>query len=108
MAKWLFVVYSDCADPSREAEFNEWYDQTHLPDVLNTPGFIRASRYINTDPNAGPGKYLAIYEIESEDIGQTMTTLGERLTKLKASGRYSDLLLRVSRATYRQISSRAR
>ena len=27
---------SDCSDPSREEEFNRWYDDIHLPDVLST------------------------------------------------------------------------
>lgn len=52
MAKWLFMVYSDCAGPSHKAEFNEWYDQTELPDVLSTPSFVPSSLYINTDPDA--------------------------------------------------------
>ena len=59
MAAWLLAVYTDCADPSREKEFNEWYDRTHLPDVLKIPGFVRATRYLNTDPDSGPGKFLA-------------------------------------------------
>jgi hypothetical protein len=105
MAKWLLVVYTECADPSREAEFNEWYDKTHLPDVLETPGFVRATRYVNTDPEAGQGKFLATYEIETEDIERTMVTLRERLAKLRETGRYSDLLVRVSLAVYREISS---
>jgi hypothetical protein len=104
MAKWLLVVYTDCADPSREAEFNEWYDKTHLPDVLETPGIVLASRFVNSDPDAGPGKFLATYEIDSEDIDQTMTTLRERLTRLREAGRYSELLVRVSLATYRQMT----
>ena len=108
MAKWLLVVYTDSADPLREAEFNEWYDKVHLPDVLPAPGLVRATRYVNTDPNPGPGKFLATYEIESDDIDKTMATLQERLAKLREQGRYSDLLVRVSMATYRQISSQTK
>jgi hypothetical protein len=105
MTKWLLAVSTDCADPSREEEFNNWYDRTHLPNVLKTPGFVRATRFVNTSPNSGPGKFLALYEIESDDIDQTMTTLRERLAKLREEGRYSDLLVRVSLDTYRQTSS---
>ncbi len=75
------MVHSDCAGPSHEAEFHEWYDQTSLPDVLSTPRFAPSSLYINTDQM--PGKYLIIYEINSEDIDQNMTILDERLTKPK-------------------------
>jgi len=105
MAKWLLLVHTECTDPAREAEFNQWYDKTHLPDVLETPGFVRAIRYVNTNPEAVPGKFLAAYEIETEDIERTMATLRERLDKLKEAGRYSDLLVRVSWAVYREISS---
>ena len=108
MAKWLLVVYTDCIDPSREKEFNEWYDETHLPDALKIPGFVSATRYVNIDPNPGPGKFLATYEIESEDIDKTMAVLKDSLAKLREQGRYSDLVVRVSLATYRQISSLAR
>ena len=43
MAKWLLVVGSNCADAARETEFNEWYEKTHLPDVLETLGIKRKS-----------------------------------------------------------------
>jgi hypothetical protein len=29
----------------RDAEFNEWYDAEHVPDVLALPGFVRAERF---------------------------------------------------------------
>lgn len=32
MAKWLVAVDSNCSDPEREEEFNEWYNEVHLPD----------------------------------------------------------------------------
>lgn len=105
MKKWLFVVETNCTDASREAEFNEWYNKIHLPDVLEIPGFIRAIRYENTEPSEEKAKFLAIYEIEADDIGEVMKALDDRLPKLRAEGRLSDLLIRVSRGVYRQISS---
>jgi hypothetical protein len=108
VAKWFLLGYTDSADPSREEEFNKWYDEIHLPDSLKLPGFISATRYVNTDPNAGPGKFLAIYEIESEDIDKTMGVVQENMGKLREQGRISELLVIVSIATYRQISYLAR
>ena len=29
----------------KDAEFDEWYDTTHLPQVCETPGFVGASRW---------------------------------------------------------------
>ncbi|MFC1932246.1 DUF4286 family protein [Chloroflexota bacterium] len=108
MAKWLLVVETNCADAAREAEFNEWYDKTHLPDVLETPGFVRATRYQNTEPSEGEAKYLATYEIETDDIDSFMKTHNDNMARKKAAGRYSELLVIVSRGVYRQLSSLSR
>jgi hypothetical protein len=105
MTKWLFVVETNCADAAREVEFNEWYDKTHLPDVLETPGFIRATRYESTEPSEGKAKFLATYEIETADINRFMKAHTDNMAKKKAEGRFSELLIRGARGWYRQISS---
>ena len=108
MAKWLLVVETNCADAVREAEFNEWYDKTHLPDVLETPGFIRATRYENTEPSAGKAKFLAAYEIETDDIDAFQKANAANMGKKRAAGRMSELLVIVSRGLYKQTSSVSR
>ena len=105
MAKWILVVETNSADAAREAEFNEWYDKTHLPDVLETQGFLGASRYENTEPAEGKAKFLAIYEIEADDVGEVMKRHSDNMTKKRAEGRFSELLTVVSRGIYRQTSS---
>ena len=108
MAKWLLVAETNCTDAARETEFNEWYDKTHLPDVLETPGFIRAARYENTTPSEGKAKFLAIYEIETDDIDRFMKIHNDNMDRKRAEGRLSKLLVLVSRSFYRQISSISR
>ena len=44
MARWVNLVETNFGDPLREKEFNEWYDRMHLPDILETPGFVAARR----------------------------------------------------------------
>jgi len=105
MAKWLLAVETNCSDAAREAEFNEWYDKTHLPDVLETPGFIRATRYENTEPSEGKAKFLATYEIETDDIDRFMKAHTDNMARKRAEGRFSELLVVVSRGFYRQLSS---
>ena len=105
MEKWLLVVESNCADAAREAEFNEWYDKTHLPDVLETSGFIRATRYENDEPPEGEAKFLATYEIETDDIDAFIKAHNDNMAKKRAEGRFSELLVVVSRGLYRQLSS---
>lgn len=108
MAKWLLVVESNCTDAAREAEFNKWYDQTHLPDVLETPGFVRATRYENTEPAEGKAKFLATYEIETDNIDRFLKTHNDNMAKKRAAGRISQLLVVVSRGFYKQTSSVSR
>ena len=104
MERWLLVAESNCSDPAREEEFNHWYNTVHVPDVLETPGILRGTRYRNDELPEGHGKYLAVYEVETEDIQQTSSRFGEVITTKWQQGRMSELLatdLRV--AFYKQI-----
>jgi hypothetical protein len=61
----------------REDEFNRWYDDSHLPEVLQVPGFVAGRRYALTGPGSADGsRFLAIYEIETEDLAATLAALG--------------------------------
>jgi hypothetical protein len=55
----------------RDDEFNEWYEQQHLDDVLRVPGFVAAQRFRLSGGQSGTHRYLAIYEIETDDIDAT-------------------------------------
>ena len=105
MTKWVLVITTNCTDAAREAEFNEWYDKVHLPDILETPGFIKATRYENIESLEGEAKFLAIYDIETDDIGEVMKAHSDNMGRKRAEGRFRELLVRVSRGVYKQISS---
>lgn len=104
MEKWLLVAETNCSTPSRESEFNHWYDTVHVPDILETPGIMRATRYENSEPAEGRGKFLALYEIETDDIEQTIATFGEIVTKKWQQGRMSELVVPVSAGFYRPMA----
>ena len=57
----LLVVRVDIA-PTVETEWNQWYDQVHLPEILKVPGFLSGRRYRAVE---GTPKYMALYELES-------------------------------------------
>ena len=63
MAMALFTVKATIA-PEREAEFNEWYNHTHIPDVMKFTGVVSARRYRAFMPE-DQFQYIAIYEFES-------------------------------------------
>jgi hypothetical protein len=105
MDKWIFLIGSNCSDPEKEKEFNDWYDNVHLNDVLETPGFTGAIRYENTSPAEGEAKYLAVYQIETDDIDEFMKLSEENIGKKAEAGRISPLLRVVSRGLYKQIGA---
>ena len=105
MERWLFTVENNCRDTAREKELNDWYDTIHLPDILETPGFVRATRYENTNPAEGQGKFLSMYEIETDDLAQTMAMFTEKVDNKAAQGRMSDLVVAVGGGLYRQITA---
>jgi hypothetical protein len=105
MEKWLLVVETNCTDPAREKEFNHWYNNTHIPDMLSTPGVLRATRYENPSPGEKQGKFLAFYDVETKDILQTMGTLNDNMTKWGQQGRVPKYLEIVSGCIYRQIAA---
>ncbi|HZQ57995.1 MAG TPA: hypothetical protein VFA84_08165 [Acidimicrobiales bacterium] len=66
----ILLVFSD-AVAGREAEYDEWYEHTHLPELLALPGFIAAQRWVRGEPAAQgfpvPAQgNLAIYELEGD------------------------------------------
>jgi hypothetical protein len=105
MERWLLIVETNCSDPGREKEFNQWYDDIQVPDMLETPGIVRATRYENASPGEGQGKFLTLYEIETEDIEKTMAAEWENRVKKEQQGRVSTLSVLVSARLCRQISA---
>jgi len=57
----LMMVWMD-VPADKEEEFNHWYNEEHLPELLAIPGVLNAARYEAV--TSGP-KHLACYELES-------------------------------------------
>ncbi len=82
--KGLMLAFMKCTDPARDGEFNDWYNKTHIPDVLHTPGILSATRYVNARDDDADRKYITIYEIEGEDVGATFKAMRETMQARKA------------------------
>ena len=79
MAKHIFLALTNPVE-GKEPEFNEWYNTHHVPDVINVPGFVSGQRFKLSDSQFGGEaskayKYLAVYEIETDDIAATIKEL---------------------------------
>lgn len=73
-------------DPTKgqEREFNEWYENTHVPECLRVPGFRSGRRYRFAASQGEPPRqgYLAIYDLEGDDpqalLDGLLTTRNDR------------------------------
>lgn len=65
MPKGVFYVESMPASPEREADFHDWYQNTHLPEMAALPGVVSARRFA---PTNGKGPFVTLYELEADDL----------------------------------------
>jgi hypothetical protein len=54
--------------PEAEAEFNEWYNTEHLPQLGAVPGVLQARRYRG---QGATQRYLAMYHFTAHDVRET-------------------------------------
>jgi hypothetical protein len=81
VARYKWLVFTNCA-PGSDAEFNRWYDEIHVPDLLRIPGVVKvhrgsvaAAQMVTADSGELehgsaaniPFRYLAVYEFDTED-----------------------------------------
>ena len=63
----LMVVFTNAA-PGRDDEFNRWYDEVHVGEVLAVPPVKSCTRFKVSDVGDEPPahRYLALYEFEGD------------------------------------------
>lgn len=81
MARYQFLVLTS-AVPGRVEEFDDWYDNRHLAEVVAVPGVVSARRYkvLGSMPNGLPDvgwTSFAIYEIDADDPQVVVDRIGE-------------------------------
>ena len=64
------LVASMNIDPAAEAEFNEWYNSEHLPQLAAVPGVLTARRFQASGQDV-ERKYLALYHLTSPEVARS-------------------------------------
>lgn len=75
MPKFAFLVLSNPVE-GREDEYNDWYDNQHLPDLVRLDGFVGAQRFLLADGDS-PYKYMAIYDVDAQSPEAAMETMNK-------------------------------
>jgi hypothetical protein len=79
MAQYVMVVLSEPKD-GRDDEYNDWYTNRHLREVLQVPGFVAAQRFKVAGSPTGkspPQGYMALYTVEAESWQAAAELLGK-------------------------------
>jgi hypothetical protein len=104
--EWLMMVKSENVDPAREAEFEHWYNEIDIPDVLVVPGYERARRGHAVGDGQKP--YVALYTIASSDMDKTIIAMLMASWRMDQLGRGTDLIKVTERIYYKRDGKGAR
>ena len=82
--------------PDKEQEFNHWYNNVHVPEILAVPGFMSGRRFQRI--SGDEIKYMALYELESLDALRS-----EAYEQARGWDEFEPYILNQSWNVYRQI-----
>lgn len=64
LPEWIMAVDLDL-EAACEEDFNAWYDQVHLPEIVECEGFVAGTRFISPHTDLrGRRRHLTLYELE--------------------------------------------
>ena len=79
-AKYLLIVQAKI-EPAKEAAWNKWYNEEHLPDAVACPGVLSGNRYVSNGEarltkdgektRTTDRTYLAVYELDGPEALET-------------------------------------
>jgi hypothetical protein len=76
-----------CNDPAREAEWDAWYDDQHVPDMLSCGAFGAMSRWERT-PRARVGSnFLTLYDVATDTVDEAVQRSAATLAEIVGAGR---------------------
>lgn len=89
--RFIQIVFSNPAE-GKDDEFNDWYDNVHIPDLLAIPGMLSAQRYKLHDAEIyrmeggmpPEHRYCLIYEMEG-DVDAIMSKIQQEVAAGKIS-----------------------
>jgi len=85
----------------REAAWNAWYNDEHVPDVLRCPGFRQVRRFRSVQ---GTGtRYVTVYDVDNPEVRNS-----EEFTRIKGWYQFAEDVIDPRISVYVEIFSAQR
>ncbi|MGY2040039.1 hypothetical protein ACW9HF_32710 [Nocardia gipuzkoensis] len=75
MPTGILFVESRPNSAEEAAAYHDWYENTHLAEMCKLDGVVAARRLATVD---GDPSYIALYEIEADDLEAVRAALGQK------------------------------
>lgn len=76
-----------CSDPTRVDEWDRWYDEIHVPDMLSCGAFSTVSRWRRLTPATVGANHLTLYDVATPTVEEAVARSAATLTDIVAAGR---------------------
>ena len=83
----LIVAEVVCTDPARVDEWDTWYDDQHLPDMMASGAFTAGTRWRRAEPRPGSANHLTVYAIAGRSVEEAVDVSAAAMAPLIAAGR---------------------
>jgi heme-degrading monooxygenase HmoA len=98
----IMIVMMD-VEPEHEDEFNRWYNNEHLIERLEIPGYVSARRFKLEEGSGGVLKYLCIWELDDSTPLTSEAFKAQRLRPSELRDRVYSYITQRARGVYKQI-----
>ena len=85
------IAFVGPAERARDAEWNEWLNTIHIPDMVDSGAFANASRWVRTQPARFGPNYLTVYDVTLSDINEAVGLSGAAMAPAREKGRLLDV-----------------
>jgi hypothetical protein len=84
------LAYVMCNDPRREAEWDAWNDEVHMPDMLDSGAFTAVSRWRRRPRGERGTQFLTLYDVGPIGVEQAVERSAGVMPGIVAAGRKLD------------------
>lgn len=74
-------------DPAVAEDWDQWYDDVHLPDMMSCGAFVGGTRWRRPVPRPGSANHLTVYEVTAVPVTEAVEISAAIMPDLVAAGR---------------------